>query len=83
MATLSCVPVRQLAPGELKSYAIRLTIAKGGPRTRNDALAEAGKSVVHAVPGFVISANMSSAKLFVKPPAGARLRRAEPITPFV
>merc|ERR1712166_996723 len=51
----------------------RLTLAKGGPRTRNDALAEAGKSVVHAVPGFVISPDMDSAKLFVKPPAGATL----------
>ena len=47
-----------IAPGETKSYAIRFTMADGGPRTRNDALLRAGRSALNAVPGYVLSPEM-------------------------
>lgn len=62
-----------LGVGESRSYAVRLTMADGGPRTRNAALTKAGKSVLHAVPGYVVSPDMTSAKLFVLPPKGVTL----------
>jgi len=64
-----------LGVGATKSYAIRLTLAEKGPRTRNAALTKAGRSVLNAVPGYVLSPEMSSAKLFVTPPRGVTLSR--------
>lgn len=40
-----------LKKGESKAYRIRLTMADAGPRTRNNALLKAGRSVLNAVPG--------------------------------
>ena len=48
--------VGALAVGETKEYAIRLTMAEAGPRTRNAALTKAGKAVLQAVPGCVLYA---------------------------
>lgn len=62
-----------LAAGQTKSFAIKLTIASKGPRTRNDALLAAGRSALTAVPGYVISAEMTSAKIVVALPAGVTL----------
>lgn len=63
-----------LAAGATKSYTIRFTLATGGPRTRNDALAKIGKPVLNAVPGFVISPEMTGAALYVTPPKGTTLQ---------
>lgn len=63
-----------LEAGATKDYAIRLTMAAGGPRTRNAALTTAGRSVLYAVPGYVLSPDMTTAKLHVKSPAGVSLK---------
>lgn len=62
-----------LAPGATKTFAIRLTIADKGPRTRNQALLKAGRAALTAVPGYVISADMTSAKIIVALPDGVEL----------
>ena len=67
-----------IAAGETRSFAIRLTIASKGPRTRDAALLQAGRSTITAVPGYVISADMTSAKLIVTLPAGVTLNAVVP-----
>ena len=61
---------RTLAPGASISVAVQLLLAKAGPRTRDDALAAAGKATMHAVPGYVVTSELTTAALFVTPPAG-------------
>ena len=63
-----------LPKGATKTYAIRFTMADAGPRTRNDALLKAGRSALHAVPGYTIAPDMTSAKLYVTPPAGVTVK---------
>lgn len=73
-----------LKKGETKTYAIRFTMADAGPRTRNDALLKAGKSVLNPVPGYVIAPDMTSAKLFVTPPTGGvTLKSIQVSTPSI
>ena len=68
-----------LQPGESRTYAIRFTLAAagreaGGPAGRDAALREAGRVVLHGVPGFVLAADMSGeggAKLIVERPTDA------------
>eukprot|EP01043_Picozoa_sp_COSAG02_P051438 COSAG02_NODE_5412_length_4349_cov_8.741176_5_plen_346_part_00 len=69
--------------GETKDYAIRLTMATAGPRTRNSALKKAGRSVLQAVPGYVLSPDMTTAKLHVTPPAGVTLKSVNVSDPTV
>ena len=57
-----------LAVGESKLYSIRFTMAEKGPRTRNNAMLLAGKSVLDGVPGYVLSPDMESVNLFVTMP---------------
>jgi hypothetical protein len=65
---------RTLQPGESASVAVQLLLADKGPRTRDAALAAAGKAVMHAVPGYVLSSEIQTATLFVTPPAGAAVK---------
>ena len=69
--------------GETKDYAIRLTMAAAGPRTRNAALTKARRSVLQAVPGYVLSPEMTTAKLHVTPPAGVSLKGVNVSDPTV
>ena len=62
---------RVLDPGASVSVAVQFLMAKAGPRTRDAALAAAGKATMHAVPGYVITSELTTATLFVTPPAGA------------
>ena len=62
-----------LKPGETKAYALRFTLASGGPRTRDAALLAAGRATFHAVPGYVLAPQMSDAKLLLELPAGLKL----------
>lgn len=63
----------ELRAGETAEYGLQFSIAAGGPRTRDDQLAKLGRAVVKAVPGYVVSSDMQSAKLFVKPPSRATI----------
>ena len=71
------------AVGETKDYAIRLTMAEAGPRTRNAALTKAGRSVLRAVPGYVLAPDMTTAKLHVTPAAGVTLKSVKVSDPTV
>ena len=62
-----------LKPGETISIGLRLQLASGGPRTRDETLTAMGAPVLHAVPGFVLHTDLKSAALLVKPPAGATI----------
>jgi len=62
-----------LKPGESAEFGLKFSLAEGGPRTRDAQLANLGRAVVHAVPGYVVTPDMASAKLLVKPPAGAKV----------
>jgi len=66
-----------LEAGETYSVAVRFILAKDGPRSRDHALARAKKARVQAVPGYVLSTEMDSAFLIVRPPAGMRLARQQ------
>ncbi len=72
-----------LAAGETRDHAIRLTIAAAGPRTRKYALTKARRSVLHAVPGYVLAPDMTTAKLFVTPPEGVTLQGLNVSAPAV
>ena len=61
------------APGETRSYALRLSLAPLGPRTTDAALTSAGKASIKATPGFVVAPDMKSAMMHVTPPNGATL----------
>ena len=77
-----------LQPGESMTIAFRLqrapsgadplntNITGPGPRTRNDLLESIGEPVLHAVPGYVLSSEMGSAKLLVLPPTGSTVSHA-------
>ena len=58
----------ELAPGEAVQVALRFRLCKGGPSTRTAALEASGVAVARGVPGYVLSHEMESAKLLVKPP---------------
>ena len=60
-----------LAPGEDRAFSVRLELAAAGPRTRDATLEAAGSALMHGVPGYVVSTEMQSAKLIVRPPPGA------------
>ena len=72
-----------LAVGETKTYTVRLGTASGGPRTRNAALLKAGRSVLRAVPGYVLAPDMTSAKLFVTTAGGVTLSSVKVSVPFI
>jgi hypothetical protein len=61
-----------LAPGQTATFAVQLLLAPRDPRTRDAGLALAGKAVLRAVPGYVVSPSMTSATLYVGCPAGAK-----------
>lgn len=75
---------RVLAPGESAEYALCFSLppraadptGAGGPRARDAGLAAAGRPVIVGVPGYVLGADMTSAALFVLPPAGVTLTAA-------
>eukprot|EP00325_Prymnesiales_sp_UTEX-LB-985_P031060 CAMPEP_0174740054 /NCGR_PEP_ID=MMETSP1094-20130205/72619_1 /TAXON_ID=156173 /ORGANISM="Chrysochromulina brevifilum, Strain UTEX LB 985" /LENGTH=739 /DNA_ID=CAMNT_0015943689 /DNA_START=33 /DNA_END=2252 /DNA_ORIENTATION=- len=50
------------------SVGLRLQLATAGPRSRDDALSQMGNAVIHGVPGFVVPTDLTSARLFIKPP---------------
>ena len=60
-----------LQPGEKVTYGMRISACPGGPRTRNAALEAVGEPVLQAVPGYTIATDMTTASLWVLPPAGA------------
>jgi hypothetical protein len=62
-----------LKPGETANFAVQLLLAPRDPRTRDTALATAGKAVMRAVPGYVLSSSMTTAKLYVGCPAGTKV----------
>eukprot|EP00931_Biecheleriopsis_adriatica_P087861 TRINITY_DN62274_c0_g1_i1.p1 TRINITY_DN62274_c0_g1~~TRINITY_DN62274_c0_g1_i1.p1 ORF type:complete len:1083 (+),score=173.21 TRINITY_DN62274_c0_g1_i1:469-3249(+) len=66
----------ELKPGETAEFGLKFTLTEKGPRTRDAALETLGRAVVHAVPGYVVTPDMRSAKLFVKPPRGATVTQA-------
>jgi hypothetical protein len=60
-----------IAPGETYTIGLKLRLAPGDPRTRDETLEAMGCAVLHGVPGFVLSSDLNSARLFIKPPKGA------------
>lgn len=56
---------RTLQPKESMSVSVHFKLAEAGPRTRDDALASLGTAVMHAVPGYVLTPELTTAKLFV------------------
>eukprot|EP01084_Bolivina_argentea_P028655 53226_1 len=50
---------------ETKSYAIKFQLAEKGPRTRDQTLLNNNKVTFHAVPGYVLSSEMKTARLFI------------------
>ena len=60
-----------LKPGESVTYGMRFTACTAGPRTRDAALKEAGEPVLRAVPGYTLSTEMTTARLFATPASGA------------
>ena len=63
-----------LAPGQTVSSAVKLILARGGPRTRDEAIKKANAiALIKAEPGFVLSPSMKSARLLVRPPSGVKI----------
>ena len=63
-----------IQPGQKITSALKFILARGGPRTTMEALNEAGTvALVKAEPGYVLSPDMYSARLFIKPPIGTKL----------
>ncbi|KAL3907315.1 MAG: hypothetical protein SGPRY_010212 [Prymnesium sp.] len=60
-----------LRQGRTLSIALRLQLAAGGPRTRDETLRTMGSALLHGVPGYVIPTDLSSGRLLVKPPPAA------------
>jgi len=68
-------PTSRLLPvGATVSVAVQIFLAENNPRSRNTALAKAKKAVLHAVPGYVISPEMETPRLYVLPPQGATVK---------
>ena len=62
--------------GGTLNRSFRILLAEGGVQGKAAALEQAGRPIVVSVPGYVLGIDMTSAKLFVKPPAGAQLSSA-------
>ena len=60
----------KLLPGETRGFALRLQVARGGPRTSSETLRASGSPILQGVPGFVLGADMKSATLHVTPSVG-------------
>jgi len=56
---------RELKAGQTVSFALQFVLAEGGPRTSASSRKAAGKAVVHAVPGYVVSPAMKTARFLV------------------
>ena len=50
-------------------------------RSKDAALERVNTALVHGVPGYILGSDMTSAKLFVKPPSGVKLLSVETDTP--
>ena len=70
-----------LKPGDVKTYALRIALAAGGPRTRDATLLSASRATLHSVPGYVLSPELSDAKLIVELPTGLTLVSANSSAP--
>ena len=66
-----------LAPGQTASYSVSLVPTNDSPQKTNDAMHANGAAVVRAVPGFIVPVDVSTAALYVAPPANAKLTSAE------
>ena len=63
-----------LKPKESRTFALRLQLATGGPRTRDATLTKMGAPVLHAVPGYVVSTDMAKPMIYVLPPNGLKVK---------
>jgi len=70
-ATSATIPA-----GGTLTRAFRILLAQGGVQQKGAALRAAGRPVLAAVPGYVVATDMTTAKLFVQPPAKATLASA-------
>jgi hypothetical protein len=67
----------EMKAGESRRFALRLQLAPaGGPRQRNNGLQAMGEPVLRGVPGYVVSEDMTTAKLLVLPPPGSTVTGA-------
>lgn len=67
----------ELRAGESASFALRIALAPGGPRSAPAALVAVGEPALRGVPGFTLGTDATSAFLLVDLPAGS----AAPQTP--
>ena len=65
----------ELKPGESAEFGLQFTLASAGPRTVDEALVGANRALVKAVPGYVLAADMTSARLYVQPPTGQTVQK--------
>lgn len=80
-----------LQPGQSVDYALCFSLAPakadpeglGGPRARDAGLEAAGRAVLIGVPGYVVTSDMASAALYVRPPDGATLTSATTDDPAI
>ena len=72
-----------LAPGQSKTYALRFTLTGSGPASRDAALLAAGRVVFHGVPGYVLSREMTGARLVLELPTGLSLSSVNSSAPHL
>ena len=62
--------------GGTATWGFRIILATGGVQHKVDALLGAGRPVVDSVPGYVLATDMTTAALYVHPPASANITSA-------
>lgn len=63
---------KKLAAGGGKAtWGFRMLLATGGVQRKSEALLAAGRPVLDSVPGYVLATDMTTAALYVHPPAAA------------